>query len=469
MSNSPADILKMIKDQQIEIIDLKFCDLIGTWNHFQITPHQLSEEHFEEGSPFDGSSIRAWQGIEASDMAVVPDASTAKIDPFFDHTTLSLICNIKDPVTGEAYARDPRTVAQKAIAYLNSTGIADTAYFGPESEFFMFEGVTYEHNTGAGFYYLESEEGSWSNAEPEGNMGYKVRPKGGYFPVKPVDIAQDIRNEMVLVMEKLGLTIERSHHEVGPAQHEINFAFDTLVKTADNLCWYKYIVRNIARQHGKIATFMPKPLFNDNGSGMHTHQSLWKGDQPLFAGEHYAGLSEMALYYIGGLLKHARALAAFTNPSTNSYRRLMPGFEAPINLAYSSRNRSASVRIPVANSPKARRAEFRVPDSTSNPYLAFAAMMLAGLDGIQNKIHPGEPIEKDIYGLPPEELAKVPKMPVSLREAIEELEKDHQFLLQGGVFTKDLIQVFCEYKLTREINEVDSRPSPYEFFLYFDI
>lgn len=468
MAMTAADVLKMVKDQGVKMVDLKFMDFIGTWQHFQITARSLEEAVFEDGLYFDGSSIRAWQTIDASDMSVVPDPATAKIDPFFQDTTLSLICDIRDPVTGTPYTRDPRNVAGKAISYMSSTGIADTAYFGPEAEFFIFDSVRYDTHSGAGYYYIDSHEAPWTSGAETGNQGYKVRPKQGYFPAAPADSLQDIRNEMILMMESLGIEVERSHHEVAPGQHEINFKFDTLRNTADRLQWFKYIIKNVAKRHGKVATFMPKPMFNDNGNGMHTHQSLWKNGEPLFSGDQYAGLSETALYYIGGLLKHARAIAAFSNPSTNSYKRLVPGFEAPINLAYSNRNRSASVRIPVVGSPKARRIEFRCPDSTCNPYLAFSAMLMAGLDGIENKIHPGEPLDKDIYGLPPEELAKVVKMPGSLREAIEELEQDHAFLLKGDVFTEDVIEYWIDYKVEEEIKPVDSRPTPHEFYLYFD-
>lgn len=469
MTISPADVLKMLKEHDVKMIDLKFMDFIGSWQHFQIPPHNLEEASFEDGMPFDGSSIRAWQGIEASDMSVVPDANTAKLDPFFAETTLTLICDIRDPVTGEDYSRDPRNVAKKAVNYLRSTGIADTAYFGPESEFFVFDSVRYDTHAGAGYYYIDSSEAPWTSGNEHGNLGYKVRPKQGYFPAAPSDSMQDMRTEMIMLMEQQGMIVERAHHEVAPAQHEINFQFDTLVNTADNLQWFKYIVKNVARRNGRTATFMPKPMYNDNGNGMHTHMSLWRDGQPLFAGDQYAGLSEMALFYIGGLLKHARALSALTNPSTNSYKRLVPGFEAPINLAYSNRNRSAAIRIPITNAPKARRVEYRCPDTTSNAYLAFSAMLMAGLDGIQNKIHPGEPLEKDIYGLPLEELAKVPKTPSNLREALEELQADHEFLLRGDVFTQDVIDYWIDYKIENEIAEVDSRPSPHEFYLYYDV
>ena len=469
MAQSSADVLKLVKDKKVKMVDLKFIDFIGSWQHFQIPAGQLNEGAFDNGVYFDGSSIRAWQGIEASDMTVVPDPTTAKIDPFFDETTLSLICDIRDPVTGENYSRDPRNVAKKAVNYMRSLGIADTVYFGPEAEFFIFDSVSHDTHSGAGYYFIDSHEAPWTNGEPSGNMGYKVRPKQGYFPVSPVDSIQNIRSEIVLMLEEMGLEVEASHHEVAPAQHEIDFKFDSLVQTADNLQWYKYIVKNVVRRHGKMATFMPKPMYNDNGNGMHVHQSLWKGGKPLFAGDKYAGLSDIALHYIGGILKHARALTALVCPSTNSYRRLLPGFEAPINLAYSNRNRSAGVRIPIAASPNGRRAEVRFPDSTCNAYLAFSAMLMAGLDGIENKIDPGEPMDKDIYGLPPEELAKVPKVPGSLREALGELESNHAFLLKGDVFTPDVISHWIDYKIENEIAEVDSRPSPHEFYLYFDV
>jgi len=464
-----GEVLKWAKEKQVTLVDLKFQDLIGAWQHFQIPIGSIEDASFEDGVNFDGSSIRAWQGIESSDMTVVPDPSSAKIDPFFKDVTLSLLCDIRDPVTGEDYTRDPRNVAKKAEKYLKSTGLAETAYFGPESEFFVFDSVQYGTDSSGGYYHIGSSEGSWMSGKVEGNMGYTVRPKQGYFPAGPADTQLDMRNEMVLMMEALGLEIERAHHEVAPAQHEINFRFDTLVKTADNLQWYKYIIRSVAKKYGKQATFMPKPMYGDNGSGMHTHQSLWKGSTPLFAGDKYAGLSDMALNYIGGLIKHAKSIAAFTYCSTNSYKRLVPGFEAPINLAYSNRNRSAAIRIPVVNSPKARRLEFRMPDSTCNPYLGFAAMMMAGLDGVQNKTHPGDALEKDIYGLPPEELAKVPKAPGSLREALSELEKDHAYLMKGDVFTPDLVEKWVDYKIEQEIKPVESRPAPHEFYLYFDI
>ena len=470
MAMSASDALKLAKENKVTMVDLKFQDFIGTWQHFQVPTRQIDEKTFEDGINFDGSSIRAWQSIESSDMTVVPDPSTAKIDPFFAEPTLSLLCDIRDPVTGQDYTRDPRNVAKKAEKFLKSTGIADTAFFGPEAEFFVFDSVAYNTGSGGGMYEIHSSEAPWTSGTRElSNQGYVVRPKQGYFPAGPMDTMQDMRNEMVLTMESLGLQIERAHHEVAPAQHEINFVYSSLVDTADMLQWYKYIIRGISKKHGKVATFMAKPMYGDNGSGMHTHQSLWKGSTPLFAGDKYAGLSDLALNYIGGLLKHAKSLAAFTNPATNSYRRLVPGFEAPINLAYSNRNRSAAIRIPIVNSPKARRLEYRVPDGMCNPYLAFSAMMMAGIDGIQNKIQPGEPLDKDIYGLPPEELAKVPKMPGTLRDALSELEKDHAFLMKGNVFTADVIEYWINYKIENEIKPVDSRPSPHEFYLYFDV
>ena len=470
----PKEVLGLAKDRNAVMVDLKFMDFVGTWQHFTVPLHELKEESFEEGLGFDGSSIRGWAEIHASDMLVMPDPATAVMDPFTKDATLSLICTIVDPITKEPYGRDPRTIALKAEKYLRSTGIADTAYFGPEAEFFVFDTVRFDNRVNGAFYELGSSEGAWSSGAEEaegGNRGYKIRHKEGYFPVPPLDSQNDIRTEMVLVLEALGIEVERQHHEVATAgQAEIDFRFDTLVKCADHLSWFKHVVKNVAWRHGKTATFMPKPLFGDNGSGMHTHQSLWKNGKPLFAGDGYAGLSEMALHYIGGILKHARALAAICNPTTNSYKRLVPGFEAPVNLAYSSRNRSAAIRIPMYSpSPKAKRLEFRSPDPSCNPYLAFAAMLMAGLDGIENRIDPGDPLDKDIYGLSPEELKDVPKMPGSLEEALECLKKDHEFLLKGDVFTPDVIDAWIETKVEKELNPVRLRPSPMEFALYFDI
>lgn len=469
---NPKEVLEFAKKHKTVMVDLKFMDFPGLWQHFSVPISELSESVFEEGYGFDGSSIRGWQAIHASDMLVVPDAATANMDPFTEHPTLSMICNIVDPITHEQYTRDPRYIAQKAENYLKSTKIADTAYFGPEAEFFIFDDIRFDQNEHEGYYHIDSIEGRWNSGRVENpNLGYKPRYKEGYFPVPPMDTLQDIRTEMVLKMEALGIQIEAQHHEVATGgQCEIDMRFSPLTEMADKLLLYKYVTKMVARQRNKVVTFMPKPLFGDNGSGMHVHQSLWKDGKPLFAGDGYAGLSEMALYYIGGILKHATALAAFTSPTTNSYRRLVPGFEAPVNLAYSSRNRSAAVRIPMYSpSPKAKRAEVRFPDPSCNPYLAFSAMLMAGLDGIQNKISPGEPLDKDIYELGPEELAGVPSMPGSLDEALNNLEKNHAFLLKGDVFTEDVIDTWLTYKRTREVDAIRLRPHPYEFALYFDI
>jgi glutamine synthetase len=406
-------------------------------------------------------------------MLVMPDASTAIMDPFMAHPTMSLICNIVDPITKEEYSRDPRNIARKAEAYLKSTGIGDTAYFGPEPEFFVFDDVRYDQNAHSGFYYIDSVEGTWNTGREEqgGNLGYKPRHKEGYFPVSPTDSQQDLRAEMVLMMEKVGIRVERQHHEVATAgQAEIDMRFMSLTKMGDALMWYKHCVKNVAFKHGKTATFMPKPVFGDNGSGMHCHQSIWKGDKPLFAGDGYGGMSELAMHYIGGILKHAKAIAAFTNPTVNSYHRLVPGFEAPVNLAYSSRNRSAAVRIPMYSpSPKAKRIEVRFPDPACNGYMAFAAMLMAGLDGIERRLSPGDPLDKDIYALTPEELKDVPSMPGSLDAALKHLEDDHEFLLKGDVFTEDVVETWIEYKRTKEIDPIRLRPHPYEFALYYDV
>ena len=483
MPKSKRDVLGFAQDKRAAMVDLKFMDFLGLWQHFTIPIAELTEAVFDEGLGFDGSSIRGWMPIDASDMLVVPDPSTAVMDPFMKDATLSLICNIVDPITKEPFSRDPRFVAQKAEAYLKKSGIGDVAYFGPEAEFFIFDGISYDTGPNHGHYKIESREGQWSTGHAtekyfdgkttieRPNLGYKPRYKEGYFPVAPVDSQQDLRTEMCLVMEKVGIQVERQHHEVATAgQAEIDIRFDTLVNTADKLLWFKYIIKNVALRNGKTVTFMPKPLYGDNGSGMHTHQSIWKSGKPLFAGELYAGLSQMALYYMGGVLKHARALAALCNPTTNSYKRLVPGFEAPVNLAYSSRNRSAAIRIPMYSpSPKAKRLEFRSPDPSCNPYFAFAAMLMAGIDGIENRIDPGEPLDKDIYGLSPEELKDIPKMPGSLEEALSELKKDHEFLLKGDVFTEDVIETWIENKIERELNPVRLRPTPTEFALYFDI
>src|SRR5881296_3221203 len=484
-TQTPKDVLKFAKDNKVEAVDLKFLDLLGTWQHFTIPTSELGEELFEEGSGFDGSSIRGWQPIHASDMLVVPDPTTAVLDPFTAIPTLSLICNITDPVTKEDYSRDPRNIARKAEAYLKSRGIGDVAYFGPEPEFFVFDEVRYEQNQHTGFYLIDSAEGQWNTAREvdtlndrggrliqSKNLGYKPRYKEGYFPVQPTDTFQDIRTEMVRELEKLGYRVEKHHHEVATAgQAEIDLRFLSLVKMGDALMWYKHVVKNTARRFGKTATFMPKPIFQDNGSGMHTHQSLWKGSKNLFydkAG--YAGISKMALNYIGGILKHAPALCALIAPTTNSYRRLVPGYEAPINLAYSQRNRSACIRIPMySKSEKAKRIEFRTPDPSCNPYLSFAACVMAGLDGVANKIDPGGPVDKDLYELPPAEAKKIKQLPGALDIVLDNLEKDHAFLLKGDVFTPDLIETWIEYKRKNEVDPVRLRPHPYEFALYYDI
>jgi glutamine synthetase len=467
----PKEVIEFAKANSVKYVDFKFIDLPGIWQHTTVPASRLDEEMFETGIGFDGSSVRGWQPINASDMQMTPDASTARIDPFCAQKTLSLICKISDPVTGQPYGRDPRYVAQKAENYLKSTGIADTTYFGPEAEFFVFDSVRYDNSPRGAFYELDSDEAAWNTGKEGPNLGHKVRHKEGYFPVPPTDVLGDLRADMMSTLIDSGIEVEVGHHEVASAgQCEIGMRFSTLTSMADNLMWFKYVVKNVARKHNKSATFMPKPLYGDNGSGMHCHQSFWKEGKPLFAGDSYAGLSDLGLWYIGGILKHAKALAGFTNPTTNSYRRLVPGYEAPVNLAYSSRNRSASIRIPVqaGNSPKARRIEVRFPDASCNPYLAFAAMMLAGLDGVKNRIDPGDPLDKDIYALSPEELKEVPHMPGSLDEALHALEHDHEFLLQGDVFTRDLLQTWIEYKRERELDAVRLRPVPYEFFLYYD-
>ncbi len=469
----PKEVIEFAKKNGAQFVDFKFVDFPGIWQHTTVPAHRLEESLFEEGIGFDGSSIRGWQPINASDMLIVPDASTAKMDPFTQHPTLSLICSVSDPITGQPYSRDPRYVAKKAEAYLKQSGIGDVCYFGPEAEFFLFDHVSYDVSPQRSSYQIDSDEAVWNTGKSDAkNLGYKVRNKEGYFPVAPTDTLIDIRAEMMLTLEAGGVEVEVGHHEVATAgQCEIGVKFQPLLASADQLLWFKYVVKNTARKHGKVATFMPKPLYGDNGSGMHCHQSVSKEGRPLFAGDGYAGLSNLGLWYIGGILKHAKSLAALTNPTTNSYRRLVPGFEAPVNLAYSSRNRSASIRVPVAGvtSPKARRIEVRFPDPSCNPYLAFSAMMMAGIDGIQNKIDPGDPLDKDIYALSPEELAEVPHMPASLEEALDALEKDHEYLLRGDVFTKDVISVWLEYKRERELAQVRLRPVPYEYFLYFDI
>jgi glutamine synthetase len=474
---SAGDVLKLVKEAGIDVIDVRFCDLPGLMQHFSIPAHELTADVFEDGLGFDGSSIRGFQEIQESDMLLIPDPNTAVVDPFTEHPTLDINCFVRDPLTGESYSRDPRYIVQKAAAYLASTGLADTAYFGPEAEFYIFDSVRFDQNQFSGYYFLDSVEGVWNSGrerEIDGspNLGYKPRYKEGYFPVPPMDQFQDLRSEMMRVLEQVGIPIEVQHHEVGTAgQAEIDMRFDTITAMADKLMLYKYVVKNVARKRGYSVTFMPKPIFMDNGSGMHVHQSLWKGGEPLFFDEAgYAGLSDMARWYIGGLLTHAPAICAFSNPTTNSYKRLVPGYEAPVNLVYSQRNRSASVRIPLySKSPKAKRLEFRCPDPSCNPYLAFSAMLMAGLDGIQNRIEPPPPVDKDLYDLPPEELAKVPQVPGSLNESLAALERDHDFMLKGNVFTPDVIETWIEYKKVREIDPVQLRPHPWEFYLYYDI
>jgi glutamine synthetase len=469
-TKTPKDVIHAAKEHGAKILDLRFIDVPGLWQHFSIPVHDLDESLFSEGIGFDGSSIRGFQTIDESDMLLMPDPTTAQMDPFAAVPTIVLNCNVKDPVTMEAYTRDPRYVAQKAELFLKQTGIADTVYIGPELEFFILDSVKFDQGYNFGYYQLDSEAGAW-NTGKEG-LGYRPRYKQGYFPVPPMDHFQDIRSDMVLNLEKVGVRVEVHHHEVATAgQSEIDMRFDTLTKMADKVMWYKYVTKNTARKHGKTVTFMPKPLFQDNGSGMHTHQSLWKNGKNLFyeVGG-YADISKMCLHYIGGILKHAPALLAFIAPSTNSYRRLVPGYEAPINLVYSQRNRSACIRIPVySRSEKAKRIEFRTPDPSCNPYLSFAACVMAGLDGIVNKIDPGQPIDKDLYELPPEEQKAIKQLPGSLDAVLDNLEKDHDFLLKGDVFTPDLIETWLEYKRKNEVDAIRLRPHPWEFALYFDI
>jgi glutamine synthetase len=469
---TPKEVLAFAKEKGAKVVDIRFLDFPGVWQHFTVPMSELDESSFEDGFGFDGSSIRGWQPINASDMLVIPDPTTAKMDPFFEVPTLVVVGNIVDPITRESYTRDPRFIAQKAEAYLKSTGIGDTAFIGPEAEFFIFDEIRFESSRHRAFYEIDSIEGIWNTGRDEGpNLGYKPRHKQGYFPVPPMDKFQDLRTEMLLVLEELGIAVECQHHEVATAgQAEIDMRFQPLLLMGDQLMWFKYVLKNVAARNGYTVTFMPKPLFEDNGTGMHTHISIWKDGEPTFAGDGYAGVSDTALYAIGGILKHARALCAFTNPTTNSYKRLVPGFEAPVNLAYSSRNRSASVRIPMYSaSPKAKRIEFRTPDPSCNGYLAFSAILMAALDGIENKIDPGEPLDKDIYGMSPEELADVPSAPGSLQEALAALADDHAFLLKGDVFTQDVIDTWIDYKTKNEVNDVNLRPHPHEFFLYYDI
>jgi glutamine synthetase len=474
MFQSADEVLSYIRDEDVEFVDVRFCDLPGVMQHFTVPVESFAAEVFSEGLMFDGSSIRGFQAIHESDMLLLPDPTTALIDPFRTHKTLNITFFVHDPLTGEAYSRDPRNIARKAEEYLRGSGIGDAAYFGPEAEFYIFDDVRFETKQNSGYYFVDSVEAAWNTGREEegGNKGYKPRYKGGYFPVSPTDHLTDLRSEIVKKLIAAGIKVEMQHHEVGTAgQAEIDFRFDTLLKTADNLMTFKYIVKNTARAAGRTVTFMPKPIFGDNGSGMHCHQSLWKDGSPIFYDEiGYAGLSDIARYYIGGLLKHAPSLLAFTNPTVNSYHRLVPGFEAPVNLVYSQRNRSACVRIPITGTnPKAKRLEFRVPDPSCNPYLAFAAMLMAGLDGIKNKIEPPEPVDKDLYELPPEEHAAVAQVPGSLEKVLDSLEADHEYLLDGGVFTPDLIETWVTWKRENEVDPIRLRPHPHEFELYYDI
>jgi glutamine synthetase len=463
-------VLEMIKEHDAKYVDFRFTDPRGKWQHLAHHVRTITDEFLTEGVPFDGSSIAGWKAINESDMLLVPDCSTAVLDPFAAQTSVIIFCDVHEPLTGQPYGRDPRSIAKKAEQHLVSTGIGDTAYFGPEAEFFVFDDVRYESSMNTASYFIDSEEGPYvtNKQYPDGNTGHRPAIKGGYFPVPPVDSQSDLRAEMLSVMFDMGLEVEKHHHEVAPSQNELGFVFSTMVRTADNMQIYKYVVHNVAHQYGKTATFMPKPIKGDNGSGMHTHQSLWKNERPLFAGNGYADLSETALYYIGGIIRHAKAINAFTNPTTNSYKRLIPGFEAPVLLAYSARNRSASCRIPIVTSPNAKRVEVRYPDPAANPYLAFAAMMLAGLDGIQNKIHPGDPMDKNLYDLPPEELKDIPTVCGSLREALGELQSDHAFLLKGDVFGRDFIESYIELKW-EEVYNFEHTPHPVEFQMYYSV
>jgi glutamine synthetase len=474
MFNDADEALAYISEQDVKFIDVRFCDLPGVMQHFNVPAQSVGHDFFTDGQMFDGSSIRGFQAIHESDMKLIPDLDSAYVDPFRAEKTLNVNFHIVDPYTDEPYSRDPRQVAAKAEAYLRSTGIADTAFFAPEAEFYIFDDVRFETKQNAGYYYIDSIEAAWNTGREEegGNLGHKTPYKGGYFPVPPVDHFADLRDQICLLLDELGLNVERSHHEVGTAgQAEINYRFDTLMKSGDKIQLFKYVVKNVAHANGRTATFMPKPLFGDNGSGMHCHQSLWKDGKPLFFDEKgYGGLSDTARWYIGGLLKHAPSLLAFTNPTVNSYHRLVPGFEAPVNLVYSARNRSACIRIPVTGSnPKAKRIEFRVPDPSCNPYLAFSAMLMAGLDGIQNRIEPPEPVDKDLYELPPEEHALIQQVPGSLGEVLDNLEADHDFLTAGNVFTPDLIATWIDYKRAHEVDPIRLRPHPHEFELYFDV
>ena len=465
-----GDILALIKEKDVKFVDVRFTDPRGKWQHVTFDLSMVDDDFLNEGTMFDGSSIAGWKAINESDMLLKPDLDTAVIDPFFAQTTLILVCDVLEPTTGQPYPRCPRSIAKAAEAYLSSSGIGDTTYFGPEAEFFVFDDVRFDVDINKGFYFLDSKEGSYNTGAEytEGNLGHRPRVKGGYFPVPPIDSEQDMRGEMLALMGDMGIQPEKHHHEVASSQHELGFKFNTLTKCGDYMQIYKYVIHQVAQSYGKTATFMPKPIYGDNGSGMHVHQSIWKGGKPLFAGSGYADLSDTCLYYIGGIIKHAKALNAFTNPSTNSYKRLIPGFEAPVLLAYSARNRSASCRIPFSPSPKGKRVEVRFPDPAANPYLAYAALLMAGLDGIENKIHPGGPMDKDLYALPPEELAKVPQVCGSLREALESLKADSAFLKKGGVFSEDFIESYIELKMD-EVYAFEHTPHPVEFKMYYSV
>ncbi len=470
---TPKDVLAMAKENDVKIVDIRYMDFIGTWQHFSVPTAELSESSFEDGFGFDGSSMRAWQNIDNSDMIVIPEPETAKMDPFFKEPTLVLIGNVHDPITHESYSRDPRGIAKKVEQYIKSTGLGDTIFVGPEPEFFIFSNVRYQSEPHASFFEIDSPEAHWNTGADEmgANLGHKIRPKHGYFPLPPMDQYQDMRTEMMLIMEELGITMECQHHEVASAgQSEIDLRFDSLLKMGDSLAWFKYVLKNVAAKYGASVTFMPKPLYGDNGSGMHTHMSFWKDGKPTFAGNGYAGMSQEALYAIGGIIEHGEALSAICNPTTNSYKRLVPGFEAPTKLAYSSRNRSAAIRLPMySSSPAAKRIEFRTPDPSANGYMAFAAIAMAMIDGIQNKMDPGDPMDKNIYDLPPEELAQIKAAPGTLEEALAALKEDSDFLLKGDVFTKDVIDYWCDYKMEYEVNPVISRPHPHEYELYYSI
>jgi glutamine synthetase len=468
---TPKDFFDFAKKHNAKMVDLKFVDLLGTWQHCSYPIDIWDEGIFEDGLGFDGSSIRGWQGIHQSDMIAIPQAETVQIDPFFKEPTVSVIADIYDPITKKAYSRDPRYIARKSTDYLKNTGIADTAFIGPEPEFFIFDEIRFDQTQNMGFYQIDSVEGAWNtNRIEEPNLGYKPSYKGGYFPVSPSDTYSDLRGEMVAEMQNVGISVEAHHHEVATGgQCEIDMKFEELLKMSDQFMWYKYIIKNVAKKYGKTVTFMPKPIFMDNGSGMHSHFSLWKGGKPLFAGDKYAGFSQVGLWAIGGILKHAAALLAFAAPTSNSYRRLVPGYEAPVNLVYSARNRSAAIRIPMySENPKSKRFEFRCPDPTANGYILWSAMLMAVLDGIQNKIDPGQPLDANIYKLSESEMASINSVPGSLAEALMALEKDHKFLTQGSVFTDDVIETYIEYKHEFEINELALRPHPYEFALYYD-